>query len=162
MGFETTSPITIGNVARKTDVDKIHGNTVLLHDGKTPIVLGEVIPFPLTPSTLVSGNTNNWDPTGLHVADGTAGASIIRLTAHASGSTLTSIQAPLTGQRLICLVKVGGGTFTLQNQSAVGSATPANKVITGSGADLTIATDQAVWLWYDDSTTRWRVIAKGF
>jgi hypothetical protein len=54
------------------------------------------------------------------------------------------------------IINVGANNIVLQNQN-VGS-TAANRVITGTGADITIAPDDVVNLWYDGTTARWRVL----
>lgn len=69
--------------------------------------------------------------------------------------TLTSIVAGVQGQVLI-LKNDSGGSYTLKNQD--GSVTAANRVITGTGGDLTVANTATVLLVYDTTASRWQVI----
>jgi alpha-tubulin suppressor-like RCC1 family protein len=65
-------------------------------------------------------------------------------TAHVDGRLLTLINASSTA------------SFTIYNQSA--SSTAANRIITGTGQDLTVAADASINLVYDGTTARWRVV----
>lgn len=56
----------------------------------------------------------------------------------------------------LTLVNVGAQNIVLQNENAGSAAT--NRIITGSGADITIAPDDVATLWYDTVSGRWRVI----
>lgn len=103
----------------------------------------------ISPSALSSGNNNNYNPTGLSTA------SLIRITPDASGSTLTGITAPASGNQVLWLLNLGGGVLTLSNQSISSSA--ANRLILGA-TSLTINSGQGIGLWYDTTSTRWRTI----
>lgn len=59
--------------------------------------------------------------------------------------------------RMVYFVNVGANNIVLQNQNASSSA--ANRVITGTGADVTLAADNAATLIYDATTQRWRMLA---
>lgn len=50
----------------------------------------------------------------------------------------------------------GSNTVTLQNENAGSSA--ANRIITGTGADIVLSTDDNAELIYDATTARWRVV----
>jgi hypothetical protein len=76
-----------------------------------------------------------------------------RLSTDAS-RTITGILAGSSGQ-LLTIVNVGANPLILANQNA-GSA-DANKIITGTGADVTLTADQSINLVYDAVTVRWRV-----
>jgi hypothetical protein len=56
------------------------------------------------------------------------------------------------------ITNVGAHNISVADQSP-SSAAP-NRVITGHGAPLTLAPDQACQLVYDNVTARWRVLAK--
>src|SRR6185437_12269310 len=81
-----------------------------------------------------------------------------RLTSDAARA-ITGIANGVIGRRLT-IVNVGANTITLKNQSA--SSVAANRLITGTGADLAIAADQSVMLEYDGTTARWRVVSRNF
>lgn len=59
--------------------------------------------------------------------------------------------------RMVYLVNVGANNIVLQNQNAGSSA--ANRIITGTGADVTLAPDNAATLIYDAASQRWRVLS---
>jgi hypothetical protein len=82
-----------------------------------------------------------------------AGA-LIRLTG-ASAQTITGIAGGTDG-RIITLVNAGANAATLSNNSA--SSIAANRITTGTGADLTIPADASVKLVYDSGASLWRVI----
>lgn len=79
---------------------------------------------------------------------------------NASTLTLTGLTAPASpakpAKRLI-LVAIGAGTVVLNNEDA--TSTAANRIITGTGAALTLAASTG-WaaLVYDDTSDRWRVL----
>jgi hypothetical protein len=75
---------------------------------------------------------------------------IHRLSADAA-RTLTGLTC---GSKFIVISNVGANDLILANQSA--SSTAANRIITGSGADFTVAADQTILLYYDSTTARWR------
>lgn len=99
-----------------------------------------------TPATLAAGNNNNY-------AIGNAGA--LRLAAPGGGSTITGIAGGVNG-RIVIIFNVSANSIVIANQSA--SSTAANRIITGSGANVTLAADDAVQLWYDSTTARWRMM----
>ena len=59
--------------------------------------------------------------------------------------------------KVLAISNVGTFPITLENQSA--RSAPTNRIITGGGADLSIAPDGAATLYYDGTSARWRVIA---
>jgi hypothetical protein len=71
-------------------------------------------------------------------------------------ATFYGVVAGTSGQ-IIHLHNASSYTLTLSNQSA-SEATAANKIITGSGADLAMASNSSVILQYDTTASRWRVI----
>lgn len=92
----------------------------------------------------ITGNQNNYAP-------GEYG--VLRLSTDAS-RTITGIADGVSGRNL-WIVNVGSNNLTLSNQSASSSA--ANRIICAQGADMTLAADDVVHLWYDVTTARWRV-----
>lgn len=91
--------------------------------------------------------------TGNVAALSTANTTSIRLTGAAP--VIQGIGNGSLG-RLITLHNATGVSVTVSNQNA--SATAANRILTGTGADLTIAADASLLLLYDNTTTRWRVV----
>ena len=92
----------------------------------------------------LTGNVNDWA-----IGIGTT----FRISSDASRN-VTRIAGGTDG-RWIRLSNIGAQNIVLQNQNAGSSA--ANRIITGLGADLTLAADKTVDLWYDDTTDRWRI-----
>ena len=69
---------------------------------------------------------------------------------------ITGLVAP-TKKRSVIIIDVDTvDTITIENQSASSSA--ANRIITGTGGDLVMSPNDSLTLWYDLTTTRWRVI----
>lgn len=93
----------------------------------------------------LTGNQNDYNPSA---------AGVWRLTSDASRN-ITGIVPRFPG-RLLIILNVGAQNIVLQNQNA-GSAN-ANKIITGTGADVTMVPDDTAILWYDQTTTRWRIL----
>lgn len=95
----------------------------------------------------ISADTDDWNPTGL------ATASIIRATATATWN-LTGITAPAQDVLLI-LNNVGSNAITLVNDA---TSTAGNRFLLPGGTDLSLGADNGLWLVYDGTTNRWRVI----
>lgn len=73
--------------------------------------------------------------------------------------TVTGIASgTATNVRRLILIATGG-PLVLNNDDAASAA--GNRIITGTGANVTIANGAAALLVYDASSTRWRVIATG-
>lgn len=104
----------------------------------------------ITP-TSISGTVNNWAPTGL------AGATLVRATPSSTVS-LTGLTAQPAGT-LLMLVNISASvTMTLVDESA--SSTAANRF--ALSADWPIGPEDAVWMRYDGTASRWIVLgAKG-
>lgn len=83
-----------------------------------------------------------------------ATATLIRLNTDAS-RTITGFNATGNNGRLVMIINVGANDLVLANENAGSSA--ANRIITGTGADLTLTAGQSCWLIYDETSTRWRV-----
>ena len=72
----------------------------------------------------------------------------------ATAQTITSIAGGADG-RVITLINAGANAATIQNDSG-GTAT--NRIITGTGGNISIPTGASIELAYDSAATRWRVI----
>jgi hypothetical protein len=96
-----------------------------------------------TPLSDITSDQNNYD----------LGTAIVhRFTTDAS-RTITGFLAPVI-ERMDVLLNVGAQDLVLANQD--GSSDEANRVITGTGASVTVAADTCVLIWYDLTTARWR------
>jgi len=78
---------------------------------------------------------------------------VLRLSSDAS-RTITGFGGGEQG-RFLCLINVGSFNIIIANQS--GSSTATNRVITGTGANITMEADDVMKLYYDSTTARWRV-----
>lgn len=79
---------------------------------------------------------------------------LFRLTG-ASAQAITGIAGGVDG-RMITLVNAAGQAATLSNNS--GSSSVGNRIITGTGTDLTLESGASITLTYDSAATVWRVV----
>ncbi len=79
---------------------------------------------------------------------------VLRLTANASGSTITGIDDGVE-QRHLRVISLSANVLTIGHQDTA-SAT-ANRIISPTGSDVTMGIDDVVDLEYDATTARWRV-----
>lgn len=86
---------------------------------------------------------------------GGASAGAIRFTGVAP--TVNGLAAGATKRRVV--VMAVGGPLVLANENA-GSAA-ANRIVTGTGANVTIQQGAAAWLAYDATSSRWRLAGGG-
>ncbi len=118
--------------------------TCLHRSGAEPFVALRATAF--TPTAL-SADVNDWD----------LGAySLVRASATGASRNVTGIDATQRDNIILFLVNVGVQNVVVQNQNVGSVAT--NRIITGTGADVTLATDQHIILWYDTTTQRWRAL----
>jgi len=66
------------------------------------------------------------------------------------------IDSPVAGE-LVILINVGAADLILENQSERSLAQ--DRIVTGTGASLTLRPDQTATLFYDQTSARWRVLA---
>lgn len=99
----------------------------------------------LSPSQ-ITGNQNNYSPTGLEDAN------VLRLSTDASRNITGLVPGSQSG-RLLLLFNVGSNDLVLKNESA--SSTAANRF--AIGGDFTVTGGGGVVLWYDSTSSRWRV-----
>ncbi|MEO6078066.1 MAG: hypothetical protein ABIP54_04730, partial [Candidatus Andersenbacteria bacterium] len=57
--------------------------------------------------------------------------------------------------RLLLFINRTGGSFNLVNDSG---GTAANRILTGTGSDMTLINNAAAWLQYDITSARWNVV----
>lgn len=98
----------------------------------------------ITPTTLAA-NTNDYAPTGLSTA------STLRISASAAYD-LTGITGGSDG-RILILQNVGAFAITCKDNV---TSTAANRF--EFGADITIAANQSLAVWYDGTSSRWRAL----
>lgn len=82
-------------------------------------------------------------------------AGAYRLT-NVSLTSLANIPAGSDGQQLEIFNRVGA-SFIIKDSSAV-LGTAANRILTGTGTEMTLAIDASVLLAYDSTTDRWQVV----
>ena len=132
LGITSASAVNIGNTSQVTD---LRGGWRTTSE--------------ISPAALPSGNTNDYNPTGL----GTA--AIIRLQGNATTSVLTGIVAQNNARRIL-LVNVSTNAITLSNQNAASAA--ANRFACPNAANYSIQQQAAVEIFYDATTQRWRLV----
>lgn len=102
----------------------------------------------ISPSQL-TGNVNDWNPTGL------SNASVVRVQSNGAYN-ITGLQAGEDGQ-IIRLLNISGFALTLVHESASSSA--ANRFACPSGANVTLNLAGGIEMIYDNTApTRWRVL----
>ncbi len=107
----------------------------------------ERLDVPLVTKAQITANQNDYA-----IGNGSA----FRVSSDASRN-VTGITGGFGGKLLI-IINVGAQSIVLQNQNT-GSAA-ANRIITGTGADYTLATLKTVMLIYDATTTRWNLFGQ--
>lgn len=122
--------------------DEIHLN------GPAYLAQRLVVEGVISPAAL-SGNTDNWNPTGLSTA------AIIRMSASAAYD-LTGIVPTETGQRLD-LVNVGAFNITLKEDT---TSTATNRFYLPGSSDVVINPRGAITIWYDGTSSRWRALGR--
>jgi len=84
----------------------------------------------------------------------------LRLTTDAS-RTITgihrSLETGLDAFRWLCIANVGNFDIVLSHNDVLSQSR--NRFGCPGGVDLTIQTSECVWLWYDNSSANWRVVA---
>jgi hypothetical protein len=103
----------------------------------------------ISPAALALGTTNNYEPTGIE------NASVIRISTNAGGSALSGIAAQ-PGGTVLTLVNLGAaGDLTLLDSD--GGSSAANQFLLPD--DLVIPAQMCAKIWYDETSTRWRLFA---
>lgn len=101
----------------------------------------------ISPSQITS-NQNDYNPTGL------ADASVLRLSTDASRN-LTSIAGGSDG-RVLLILNVGSNNLVLKDDDGA-TGTAGNRF--ALSGDITLAGDQGAIIWYDPTSSRWRLFA---
>jgi hypothetical protein len=97
----------------------------------------------------ITADQNDYNPTGL------ADVSKLRLSCNAHGRFIGGISGGVVG-RFLVLDNVGSFTLDLDHDSA--SSTAANRIFTPSGGRFAIQPNESVILFYDATSSRWRVV----
>lgn len=150
MQFTTTgSELTTGQVPAATSAADGHMQASSITDDQSITTLTKAVALSGTISpTALSGNVNDYNPTGLSTA------SAIRIDGGAADRDITGLAGGVSG-RLVTIVNIGTtNSLVLKNNS--GSSSAGNKFLLG--ADLTRAPDAAVTLRYDGTSSVWRPI----
>ncbi len=98
-----------------------------------------------TPVALASGDSNNVD---VNVAD------LVRFSANAGGSAVTGLAGGYPSRRIV-LVNLAN-TLTLEHEDTASSAS--NRIISATGAAISLAANDMAELIYDEVGARWRVM----
>ena len=101
--------------------------------------------YDVSTPTQLTANVNDYGPSTL---------GIWRLSSDASRNITGIVAAAVDGQ-LLLLLNVGAQNIVLTNQDALSVA--ANRILTGTGANVTLAADDTALLVYDLTTARWRI-----
>lgn len=140
------TPVTL-TVGEETFVGRItSGNIAALTPAqvRTSLSVNEV----LTPAQITTNQTG-YNPTGLDTAER------VRLSSDASRdiSGIASAAATLAAKRLY---NVGSFDIVLKHED-VAETTAANRLLSFTGADVTLQPDDNIEIWYDSTTARWRL-----
>lgn len=131
--------------------------TSTLHITGREVLNGSLNLGPISPAAL-AGDVNDYTGMGT----GNSQRSVVRVTSDDLGArTITGFDIGATvASRVndtIWITNVGTvDNIILAHQNA-GSAA-ANRIISPTGADYTLNPDESAFLWYDDTTARWRIL----
>lgn len=121
----------------------------LLPDGVgTYVTIGKLFGKVVSPSQ-ITANQNNYNPSGAGSAD------VLRINTDASRD-ITGFAFPANYKTLL-VHNVGSYNIVLKDESA--SSTAANRF--ALSGDATLSPDQSVLLWYDATSSRWRLVGGG-
>jgi hypothetical protein len=118
---------------------QIYGSGLYVGDA-APTAYGSTSPAQLT------GDQNNYD-----IGSGT----FFRLSSDASRN-ITGLANGVDG-RVIFIVNVGSNNIVIQHNNA--GSSDGNKILSGTGADITLAGNDSIQLIYDGISSRWRVLS---
>ncbi len=145
-----TSRMKVGDEGTTSEIVTLaHTQTVLNKTATAMIMNGDTQLNDPMREEVASDNTT----TGSSATIASLPSPIIRLT-NASLVSLSALATPLQG-KVITLVNDTGVTFTVLNNSG-GSAT--ERIMTGTGSNVTMVQDSAIILKYDSVVSRWRII----
>lgn len=99
--------------------------------------------------------TNNWNPTqgGKTLND----VSVVRASTDSELHYLTGLAAPTDPGKLLIIPNIGNRNLFLQHDDA--GSVAANRFYCPNGQRYALRPFEATWLWYDNISLRWQVIA---
>jgi hypothetical protein len=103
----------------------------------------------ISPPALATGNTNDYNPSGL------ASAFALRLSADAAGSTLTGI-IPQENGRFLLLINVSANALTIVHDA---TSTDVYRFALRGNANKVLGNNDTMLVWRDPITLRWRQIS---
>ena len=163
-----TNTISIGSAAGASNTQTINIGTSGTASSTTNVAIGSTIAgvttlqsqggvdinsFASISGSLALEAGTDYSTTGTSNNVDFGAVSLIRLTG-ASAQTITGIANGTDGE-ILTIVNAASQAATISNQS--GSSTAANRIITGTGSNLTLLSDASITLAYDSSDSRWRV-----
>lgn len=144
MSVSANSPVTSANV-NAAFVSKTTASTMA---GKLTTSGGQdcggVLTYAAVVDSSTTGSGQSITPTDIH----------IKLT-HASLVSINNIASPTSGKIHVLTNGKSSGVLSIVNDSG---GTAANRIITGTGADLSITNGGSVIVIYDNNSSRWRVV----
>ena len=108
---------------------------------------------PITPTTLVA-DANNYQGMGTSIFQ----RGMVLVSASGAARTITGFDVAVLedGDELL-LVNVGATENVILGHQDTGSLA-ANRMVSPTGADLTLQPNETAKLWYDNNTSRWRIL----
>jgi len=122
------------------------GNLVYTNESNVTKEIGNTINV-ISPAAL-NANVDNYSPTGL--SDSTH----VRISA-SSAYSVSGISASVNVKQKY-IINIGSSNITILNDNS--SSTAANRILIPGGGDLVLSQNDSITLFYDDASTRWRVI----
>lgn len=120
---------------------------LVLREFAMELVLAERLSSVISPS--IDADQDDWNPTGL------SSTRIIRITATGADRAITGVLAQPSAQ--VTFINVGTNLVTFKPDDAA-SAAP-NRILTGGIADIDLAANDNLTMWYDNDSSRWRVLS---
>ncbi|MFA6251924.1 MAG: tail fiber domain-containing protein [Candidatus Paceibacterota bacterium] len=99
---------------------------------------------------------SDFSTTGVTADAAFGNTSLVRLTG-ASAQTIDSIAGGTDG-KVLSIVNAASTGATIRDASTATTSNSGNKILTGTGSNLTLNADASILLIYDSGATRWRVI----
>lgn len=121
----------------------------------TSTILGNLV---VNGSLITLFSSTDFTTTSVYANDVNFGTNMnIRVNATSSNFYgITGIAGGTNGREITIVNASSTSSFIIYNQSS--SSTAANRIITGTGSDLTVAADATVLIKYDSISSRWRVV----
>lgn len=104
----------------------------------------------VSPATLSAGDNDDYAPSGGSLAI------VWRLTASSGAANLTGMTGGTAGAVRL-LINLGGDGVTIVNEDT--GSTAANR-FSCNAANILLEPNEAVWCWYDGTSSRWRAISR--